>query len=289
MTAALPSWREKAIVIPCAGDHLVGIVTEPANANGQAVVILPGGPQYRAGAHRQNVLLARALADKGVSVLRFDCRGMGDSSGDHPGFSQTMDDLAAAIMAIRAATKATRQTFIAGLCDGATAAALFTASAPPREAAIDGLILLNPWARSERTRAAALTRAYYPRRLVAWEAWRKLLQGKLGLRTVASEFLSGFRQARSPEAAGDDLPRRLEANLSRSTCPTLIVLAGLDLTAAEFDMAVLSSPRLRRQSGVTVTRLPEADHTFTARPAWGHAVASIQDWLDRQRTALPGA
>ena len=46
------------------------------------VIILIGGPQYRAGAHRQFVHLARSLADEGIACLRFDFRGMGDSSGE---------------------------------------------------------------------------------------------------------------------------------------------------------------------------------------------------------------
>jgi alpha/beta superfamily hydrolase len=45
------------------------------------VLVIVGGPQYRAGSHRQFTLLARSLAEQGFAVLRFDYRGMGDSTG----------------------------------------------------------------------------------------------------------------------------------------------------------------------------------------------------------------
>ena len=39
------------------------------------MVIVVGGPQYRAGSHRQFTLLARHIAAAGYPVLRFDARG----------------------------------------------------------------------------------------------------------------------------------------------------------------------------------------------------------------------
>ena len=80
--AATSAYSEQALRIACAGDTLIGILAKPQRPAAVGVLIIVGGPQYRAGSHRQFTLLARHLADAGHAVLRFDYRGMGDSSGD---------------------------------------------------------------------------------------------------------------------------------------------------------------------------------------------------------------
>ncbi len=76
--------RERFISFDCDGESCVGGVGEPtagSNATDVGVAIIVGGPQYRAGSHRQFILLARRLAHAGIPALRFDYRGMGDSPG----------------------------------------------------------------------------------------------------------------------------------------------------------------------------------------------------------------
>src|ERR1041385_7937579 len=72
---------ERAVTFDCASERLVGVVAEPDNASEVGVVVVVGGPQYRVGSHRQFLLLSRRLVDAGIAVLRFDYRGMGDSTG----------------------------------------------------------------------------------------------------------------------------------------------------------------------------------------------------------------
>ncbi|HEV2678773.1 MAG TPA: hypothetical protein VGV37_29870, partial [Aliidongia sp.] len=71
------AWSEEILDIPCAGHRLLGILARPRVGNGIGLVILPGGAQTRVGAHRQHVLLARSLAERGIATLRFEGRGMG--------------------------------------------------------------------------------------------------------------------------------------------------------------------------------------------------------------------
>ncbi|HBZ05431.1 MAG TPA: hydrolase 1, exosortase A system-associated, partial [Massilia sp.] len=49
----------------CRGAWLYGIVSLPAAPHPRGVLIVVGGPQYRAGSHRQFTLLARDLAAAG--------------------------------------------------------------------------------------------------------------------------------------------------------------------------------------------------------------------------------
>ena len=75
------TWHEMPVVFDCEGSRLVGIAALPARPAATGVLIIVGGPQYRAGSHRQFTLLARHLADAGYPTMRFDYRGMGDSAG----------------------------------------------------------------------------------------------------------------------------------------------------------------------------------------------------------------
>ena len=83
------------------GIDLVAVLSAPSAApSGVGVVVIVGGPQYRVGSHRQFVELARALVRAGHHVLRYDCRGMGDSDGAMQGFEASVPDVGAAIDAL---------------------------------------------------------------------------------------------------------------------------------------------------------------------------------------------
>ena len=90
--------RERAEVLLCDNSELVSIVHEPAIPGDTGlVIIVAGGPQYRVGAHRQFVMLARQIAAAGLPVIRFDHRGTGDSDGDYRGFTDMDADIRSAI------------------------------------------------------------------------------------------------------------------------------------------------------------------------------------------------
>ena len=59
--------KEQAVTFKCNNDSLLGIVHHASN-NNLAVLIVVGGPQYRAGSHRQFVQLSRFLAKNGVPI-----------------------------------------------------------------------------------------------------------------------------------------------------------------------------------------------------------------------------
>src|SRR5690349_14351227 len=94
--AALPA-AERAVFFQCQGEQLVGILSGAEQPATRGVLILVGGPQYRAGSHRQFTLLARHLAEHGVPSLRFDYRGMGDSGGEVRSFEDVSPDIRCAI------------------------------------------------------------------------------------------------------------------------------------------------------------------------------------------------
>ena len=149
--------QEHALAFACNDSWLYGILSIPENTSSRGVLVVVGGPQYRAGSHRQFTLLARDLAAYGVPVLRFDCRGMGDSEGEPRIFEDIEEDLQCAIDKFMEEIPGLDEVVIWGLCDAASAA-LFYAHRDPR---VTGLVLLNPWVRSEQGEAKAYLKHYY--------------------------------------------------------------------------------------------------------------------------------
>ncbi len=283
---------ETALVFACKDDELPGILHPGAPDATRGVVVVVGGPQYRVGSHRQFILLARDLAAAGVPVLRFDYRGMGDAGGEFSGFENIDADIAAAIDAFCAQLPAVREIVIWGLCDAASAA-LFYAGHDPR---IAGLVLLNPWMRTEAGQARAYLRHYYLTRLVNPDLWRKIRRGEFQFIAALRSLLALFKQARQapgevaaaqePAAAPKTaaLPERMAEGWQRFTGPVLLILSGDDLTAAEFRDATRVSRRWRRllaRPAVTVRELTEANHTFSRREWRDQVTAWTREWLNR--------
>ncbi len=276
---------ESAIVFQCQGQSLVGILHQPRRAaSALGVVIVVGGPQYRVGSHRQFVSMARLLADAGYPVLRFDYRGMGDSSGAETTFESIDDDIRAAIDAFHKKQSTMRWVVLLGLCDGASAALMYS----NKDVRLAGLILMNPWVRTEAGAARAVVRHYYAGRLWRRSLWLKVFSGKLELRTAIADLLrslhrsmrAGKRHAAEPQP---DFLRRMEQGIAAFGKPVLLLLSGRDLTAREFrDLCGRSPPWKRWLSSrhVTESHLSDADHTFSSDRSLAAASMNMLQWLN---------
>lgn len=269
---------ESALTFQCEGETLVGIVSAPADAPSrrQGVVIIVGGPQYRVGSHRQFVRLARRLALEGYCTLRFDHRGIGDSSGEQITFEDIGPDIRAAMETLRESRPQVREIIVWGLCDAASAALLHAAGHPY----VAGIVLLNPWVRSEGSLAKTHLKHYYRARFFQVGFWRKLLHGELDLVRSLRSLLSSTWGALAPgrfresDADGADFQTKMAQGLRRFRGRVLLVLSGNDLTASEFVEYTRSAPAWRGlldSPAIEQLRLPEADHTFSDAK-WRQAV-----------------
>ena len=301
---------ETALVFDCAGDALVGVLAPPAGAAagaGTGVLILVGGPQYRAGSHRQFVSLSRALAGAGFATLRFDRRGMGDSGGEPRGFEHLGDDIAAALRTLHAQVPGLTRVVLWGLCDGASAALLglppaHAGSEPGRIDGIGGLALVNPWVRTDVGQARTALRHYYPQRLRQADFWVKLLRGRVARGALAGALRSARRgfsadagegmavatsslhPATHASANPADYTRRMAAAWRRFPGPVLLLLSGRDHTAQEFIDHQQRDPAwagLVQRPGVERHDLPDADHTLSAAADEARATALTIAWLRR--------
>ncbi len=285
--------NEEASVFEAGGERLLGILHAPPRPAARGVLLVVGGPQYRVGSHRQFLLLARYLAAHGVPVFRFDYRGMGDSGGPRCSFEEVEEDIRAAADAFQAAAPEVRRVVIWGLCDAASAALLYAW----RDPRVDGLILLNPWVRTDEGLAKAHLKHYYLRRLTSRGFWRDLATGRfrpvhsvVGLSRTVMRAVGAGRERRpvegapapEPPASGRPLPARMAEGWRQFDGSILVILSGNDLTAAEFQDTADRSPywrRLLNQRRVSRRELPEANHTFS-RQAWRDQVARwTLEWI----------
>ncbi len=265
-----------AVAFPCGQDWLLGVVTRPDKPHSRGVIIVVGGPQYRTGSHRQFVLLANDLAARGYAVMRFDYRGMGDSTGEPRTFENVREDLRSAVDYFLAKLPEVTEVVIWGLCDAASAA-LFYAHLDPR---VTGMVLLNPWVRTAQGEARTYLKHYYLRHAFTAAPWAKLLRGEFDLAGSAASFVRNLRTAGAEGTPA--LPERMAQGLARFKGRVLLILSGNDLTAKEFSDMAAGSKRWRsllQSPKVVHHRLADATHSFSRRD-WRDQVSSwTSAWL----------
>ena len=240
----------RLIAFPCGDATLAGSLDEAPGTTGLLLVI--GGSQTRIGSHRMYERLSKALAEKGYACFRYDRRGVGDSEGTDPGFKGSGPDLKAAADAFRREVPALTQVIGFGLCDGATALALYG-----DEAGLDGLILANPWLveAEDGAPAPAAIRAHYRKRLLSGSGLKRLFTGAVNFRKLGGGLRTLFSR-RTPESLSNDVALAL----LRHRLPAEMILCTGDNTAIAADAEVRNwtHPDLIR-----ATQLIETDsHTF---------------------------
>ncbi len=263
---------DQALWFDVDGIPVLGILSRPERAEVQqrvGVLICVGGPQYRVGSHRQFVLLARRLAAAGYPTLRFDYRGIGDSDGVPRPFTDVGQDILAAGKVLQ--NQVTIDGMVLwGLCDAASASLL----ALNGRSSVRGLVLVNPWVRSDVSHAATQIKYYYGSRLWSAEFWGKLIRGKLDWQDSIGSLATNVRIALSGRprgkmyADGADQPfqTKMAKALRHFPGPVLLVISGNDLTAKEFLELARSDPAwsgLLDRPQLTRVSLIEADHTFS--------------------------
>jgi exosortase A-associated hydrolase 1 len=258
-------------------------------------MVLAGGPQYRVGGHRQSTLWARRLAEEGYPVFRFDYRGVGDSHGEFRGYDFIDDDIRAAIDRFAQEQPGLTEIVLWGECNAASAI-LFYAY---RDARVRGLVLLNPWARTQEGQARTLLRHYYLSRLKDPGFWRKVAGLRFNplaaLGDLARNAYLGFKSRASranrpaaeyptaPLSRDAPLPERLLAGFSRFQGPAMLVMSGRDLIAREFDEVIRANPGVWeagfRAKPCTRHDTHDGDHTFASAEQRARVVNWALSWL----------
>ncbi|MCM2681509.1 hydrolase 1, exosortase A system-associated [Echinimonas agarilytica] len=246
--------KEIAVSIRCGKANLAGIHHAVDNPS-CSVVFIAGQPQTKVGPHRLFVHIARQLADIGVSSIRFDIAGWGDSTGEAKAYSNIGDSIQAIHRWLVETHPSKIPIVFFGLCDGATASIFAMKDLP-----VAGAILLNPYFRDESEHAKAVLNQHYLPQLANKEAlmshlkhpWR--LPGKiLGL---IQQWCSSKRGTTNPQTV-----QILEA-MARFSNPCLLGFSGNDFTATQAKNQ-LQSWLDTQPENVSVTTFENADHTFS--------------------------
>ncbi|NML93703.1 hydrolase 1, exosortase A system-associated [Novosphingobium olei] len=252
----------------CEGAQLVGTLDTPSAAGTTGLLVVSGGNEIRSGAFAGMARLTAQLArEEGVPCFRFDRRGVGESEGENHGYRSSAPDIAAALVAFRQAAPHLRRVIGFGICDAASALALFGG-----DAGLDGLVLANPWTRDDAEEAAgalpagALWRRYIGK-LARPDEWRRLLSGGVSIASMARDVGGA---ARAPRASA--LVREMDEALSRFAGPVSILLAEGDRTAQLFEAAW---PRTDQR----IARHASAGHAFDSEPARDWLIARLREAL----------
>jgi exosortase A-associated hydrolase 1 len=224
------------------------------------------------------------LAARGFPVLRFDYRGMGDSSGDVRPFDDVSADVRAALEVLLKELPQTTGVVLYGLCDGASAALMYC-GADPR---VVGVIIANPWVRTVASEARTYLRHYYLQRLLQGSFWRKLFTGAFNPVKSAGEMASMAAASRTGDGAGGRFVDRMLQGLRKSAATVLVLLSDRDLTAREFSDLCASDAQWRAamaSNRVRVVNVADADHTFSTRAALDSANEECARWLEQLRAS----
>ena len=261
-------------------DHLIGIVTRPQHPrpDAPACLLLNAGVVHRIGPHRINVKLARALAQDGITSIRMDLSGLGDSApaaaAMHSG-AQAIADLRAAMAHLEATEGATRFVMF-GLCSGAVNAYRL-ALADPR---IVGLLMFDGYVYP--TFKTHFLRRRARARTLSW--------GDLARKPAQWLIRMGKARPEVPESAGSNdehlrIPTRaqfaqaMDALVARGTS-VYLMYSGSFIEGYNYDDQLRDRFRgAKFLDGVRHDYVPDIDHTATSLPAQRKLIAAVRDWV----------
>ena len=269
---------------------LVGILTKPAGDSTTslpAVLLLNAGLLHRVGPNRIYVLIARALAANGFTVMRFDFSGLGDSQprADHMPYAQSAPSEAQGAMDWLTATQGAERFLLMGHCAGAGFSLLLAST----DARVAGAVLINmeggdeQWTEYDRMKKVSTQYARYYGRTALFdrERWAKLVSGRADYRSIARNVFKDtlwYRIKSYAFQAEQALRSRKQEGHAEQESKAQLYLAPVAARGAQ--LLIVHSEgstglaRIRAIFGDTLTQLqaqkiielviiPECDHLFT--------------------------
>ena len=229
--------KRRHLSFECDGDTLVGSLDVTDAPVG--LLIVTGGNELRCGPFESHADIADKIATAGFPVMRYDRRGVGDSSGANQGFAVSAADIAAAVAAFRAACPRLKRIVAYGNCDAASALMLAQGQG------CDALVLANPWtlaaerdaegehsaeAEPQHQMTPRAIRAHYLRRLTNPAALWRLVTGKIQVRQMAGSLVAAVQPAPPAGALVQDMAEGLAQFAGAAT----LLIAEHDRTAQMF-------------------------------------------------------
>ena len=284
---------EKAVLFGTSRS-LVGVVGEPAPSQRRtsppvSVILLNSGIIHRVGPNRLYVTLSRRLSEKGLTTLRFDLSGIGDSAtrADKVPFEASSVQETREAMDYLAETHGCDRFVLAGICTGAVVS-YHTALADPR---VIGTLLINAQglldASDEEARsyiAGRTTARYYVGSAIYnYKSWLRLFSGRVDYRELFGVVRSKLQRKRidelpmSPQA--EAVQKGFRELADRGTELFLLYSEG-DPGVDELRVALGKEwELLRERENVRYRIVDKVDHMFTALDKQQEFLELTGDWI----------
>lgn len=282
---AIPGGREEAVSIGPAG--MFGILGTPDSPQPgrPALLIVNTAANDHTGHNRLSVLIARRLVLAGVSVLRFDARGIGDSPSapDRPDqaiFSMSLvADVREAVDFL--AARGHGEIVVNGLSAGGWLAYQATV-ADPRITGQIALNLARLWVKRGVAARLGSANRQYLRLIRLKETWIRLVTGKLQLGLIVRMMFSraleavaipvGQRISRvfGTETVAQKTVRELRTSALRGTRSAFMYVRedpGFDELEINFGRR---GRNLAAIPGVSIILIEDGDHLFSLKPSRAH-------------------
>jgi len=300
--------RETALYVDAGTTRLFGVLTVAdgsARAARPAVLMLNSGSVHHIGPNRLWVRLARRWAARGITVLRIDLSGIGDSAPRQGAEENVVysahaaQDIAAALAFLRAHI-GDGECHLVGLCSGAYHAL----KAAVAGQALASSLMINPltyfWHDGDELSDIKEYEVFalmskYRSKLFTREPWAKLARGKLEIRLIAQVVARRLWNIVAPYLL--DVAQLLRLRLEDDLASELFAAARCGIRL-QFVFAVHAPGfvLLRKQGGYAIRQLlkrqqasidfvPHADHTFTRMEARERLVATLDRLIQSACTA----
>lgn len=271
------------------GKSLVGILCEPPSGKGiegaPAVITWNVGINHRVGPYRVYVDLARKLAERGFTCLRFDVSGLGDSTVDAENTGtdarRAMSDVESAMSALRE-QRGIKSFVLVGFCSSVDAAHSLGAVNPD----VAGVVYLEGY--GFRTRQYYVR---YPLRLLDRNRWRRRLA--IWLPTVLPQVFGSqpltmereevyVRDYPTPERFANEVKQMVKRGVR-----LFFLYAGGDTTYTYRDQLFdMLGPDVSKDA-IDLEFQANADHTFFVTADRERAVRDVVGWMLKRFGGAP--
>lgn len=284
--------RESPLVVDGPSGRLLAILAEPVTGQRQAftAIFLNAGAVRRIGPNRIWVETARRWAAQGVTSLRIDVEGLGDSDGDAARYADVGQLYAPALgrqvadfLDAAEARGYPNRFLLVGLCAGG----YWGFQTAARDTRVEAALLLNPGALVWDPALIPTRDARKLGNLGRARGWRKLARGRVGPRRIVTVARAAVRSALG---AGDgprtrrkvaDAIEALLGQIHGIGSRIVIAFSANEPLRAELEAAGIIARR-GAWPNVQFVDLPGSDHTV--RPA--AAQRAVHDLLDRELDRL---
>lgn len=277
--------KEKAIRFGTSAT-LVGVLTEPLSDRAvpgrPGIILLNSGILHHVGACRLYVQIARRLARDGVTSLRFDHSGVGDSEArkDVLPFVESAPLEVQEAMDYLTKRRGFEQFVLIGLCSGAD----MGFAVARRDERVVGILQMDPYA----YRTWQYYVRYYGPRLLRPAAWMSFLRRNLAVapRPVREEGVDESMELefQAPEYRRKFPPREQVEETLRVLCARNVAIlnvmtGGLDAFYNYESQYWDSFPRVDFGDLLDIEFMPQADHIFANLDDQAHVTERAAAWV----------